>query len=115
MKNYCLALDLKDDPQLIEEYKSYHEKVWPEVIESIEASGISNMKIYLLGNRLCMLIEAEDSFSFDEKAARDKANPKVEQWEELMWKYQQALPLARLGEKWMLMDKIFDLKTQQAK
>ncbi|MCE7992688.1 MAG: L-rhamnose mutarotase [Roseivirga sp.] len=115
MKRYCLTLDLKNDPQLIEEYKTYHEKVWPEVIDSIEASGIDNMEIYLLGNRLCMLVEADDSFSFDEKAARDKDNPKVQQWEALMWKYQQALPLAQPGEKWMLMDKIFDLKSQQTK
>ncbi|GAB5522789.1 MAG: L-fucose mutarotase [Roseivirga sp.] len=109
MKKYCLTLDLKDDPQLIEEYKSYHENVWPEVIESIETSGISSMEIYLLGNRLCMLVEVEDTFSFQEKAEKDKANQKVQQWEELMWKYQQGLPLAQPGEKWMLMDKIFDL------
>lgn len=115
MKRYCLTLDLKNDPQLIEEYKAHHSRVWPEVIESIETSGIHNMEIYLQGNRLCMLVEAEDTFSFDEKAARDKANPKVQQWEELMWKYQQALPLAKPGEKWKLMDKIFDFKTQQTK
>jgi L-rhamnose mutarotase len=29
-----------------------------------------------------------------------------------MWKYQQALPMAKPGEKWLLMDKIFDLKQQ---
>lgn len=113
MKKYCLTLDLKDDPQLIEEYKTHHEKVWPEVIESIEASGISNMEIYLLGNRLCMMVEAEDSFSFVEKAAMDSNNEKVQLWEELMWKYQKALPLAQPGEKWMLMDKIFDLNQKE--
>ncbi len=113
MKKYCLTLDLKDDPQLIEEYKSHHGKVWLEVMDSIKASGISNMEIYLLGNRLCMLIEATDSFSFEQKAVMDANNQKVEQWEELMWKYQQALPLAQPGEKWMLMDKIFDLNRQK--
>lgn len=113
MKKYCLTLDLKDDPQLIEEYKAHHQKVWPEVIESIKASGISNMEIYLLGNRLCMLVEAEDSFSFEQKAAMDSNNQKVEQWEALMWKYQKELPLAQPGQKWMLMDKIFDLNQKE--
>ena len=56
-----------------------------------------------------MIMEANDSFSFERKAAMDAANPKVREWEELMWKYQQALPQAKQGEKWILMDKIFDL------
>lgn len=109
MKKYCLTLDLKNDPQLIEEYKAHHEKVWPEIIESIRVSGILKMKIYLLGNRLCMIIETEDHFSFDEKGKMDQANPKVQAWEALMWKYQQALPFAKAGEKWMLMEKVFEL------
>jgi L-rhamnose mutarotase len=31
----------------------------------------------------------------------------VQEWEALMWKYQQALPKVKPGEKWMLMDRIF--------
>lgn len=67
------------------------------------------MEIYRLGNRLFMVMETNDSFSFAEKAAMDAANPVVQEWEELMWKYQQQLPTAKAGEKWILMDKIFDL------
>jgi L-rhamnose mutarotase len=109
MKKYCLALDLKDDPQLIAEYKAYHQQVWPEIIKSIKDSGITVLDIYSVGNRMFMIIEAEDDFSFEKKAAMDTANPKVQEWEELMWKFQQALPLAKPGEKWMLMEKIFEL------
>ncbi len=109
MKRYCLALDLKDDPQLIEEYKTHHQDVWPEILESIRDSGITDMEIYLLGNRLFMIMEVEDNFSFERKSEMDQGNPKVQEWEDLMWKYQQALPLAKPGEKWMLMEKIFDL------
>ena len=109
MKRYCLALDLKDDPQLIKEYERYHKEVWPEIIESIKESGIHQMEIYRAGNRLFMIMETKDSFSFIVKSKADLANPKVQAWEQLMWKYQQALPHARQGEKWMLMEKIFDL------
>jgi L-rhamnose mutarotase len=109
MKRYCLALDLKDDPKLIKEYELYHKGVWPEIIESIKDSGIHNMEIYRAGNRLFMIMETKESFSFIVKAKADAANPKVQEWERLMWKYQQALPHASQGEKWMLMDKIFDL------
>ncbi|GGH04699.1 L-rhamnose mutarotase [Pedobacter zeae] len=109
MKRYCLALDLVDDKKLIEEYKHYHRSVWPEIKESIISSGIENMEIYLLDNRLFMIMEVNESFSFDEKAKADLANPKVQEWETLMWKFQQALPGAKPGEKWILMDQIFKL------
>jgi L-rhamnose mutarotase len=106
---YCLALDLKNDPQLIAEYEAYHKKVWPEVEVSIKNSGILSMQIYRTGNRLFMIMETNDSFSFDAKTRADAANSKVQEWETLMWKYQQALPGAQPGEKWKLMEKIFEL------
>jgi L-rhamnose mutarotase len=109
MNKYCLALDLIDDPKLIAEYEAYHRAVWPEILQSITDSGILHMEIYRTGNRLFMIMETADSFSFDHKSKSDEANPKVQDWEKLMWKYQQALPNAKPGEKWMLMDKIFSM------
>ncbi len=110
MQKYCLALDLKEDPQLMAEYKAHHQKVWPEIIQSIKESGITLLDIYNVGNRMFMIIEADDDFSFKKKAALDEGNAKVQEWEDLMWKFQQALPWAKSGEKWMLMEKIFELK-----
>jgi len=110
MKRYCLALDLNNEKQLIAEYEVHHKKVWPEIIDSIKEAGIVSMEIYRIMNRLFMIIETTDDFSFEKKAAADARNESVQKWEELMWKYQQALPIAKPGEKWMLMDKIFELK-----
>lgn len=107
MKRYCLALDLKDDPSLIAEYEAYHQRVWPEILESIKDAGIEQMEIYRINNRLFMIMEVRDDFSFEQKAAMDISNKKVQEWEELMWKYQQALPGSKPGEKWRLMDRIF--------
>lgn len=107
MPRYCL--DLKDDPTLIAEYEKYHEKIRPEIAESITSAGITQMEIYRIGNRLFMIMETTDDFSFEEKAAADAANPKVQEWENLMWHYQQALPMAKEGEKWMMMKNIFKL------
>ena len=109
MQRHCLALDLKADEGLIAEYERYHEKIWPEIAESIRASGIVALEIYRVGARLFMVLEAGDGFSFEQKAALDAANPSVQAWEDLMWRYQQALPMAKPGEKWVLMQKIFDL------
>lgn len=109
MKRYCLALDLKDDPQLITEYEAYHREVWPEIKKSILDSGITNMEIYRFGTRLFMIMETDDAFSFDRKSAMDSSNPKVQEWEQLMWKFQQPLPGSKPGEKWVVMEKIFEL------
>lgn len=106
---YCLALDLKEDPQLIAAYDEYHRSVWPEIIESIKAAGIQQLEIYRVSNRLFMILEADADFSFETKAAMDAKNEIVQQWEQTMWEYQQALPIAKSGEKWMLMEKIFSL------
>lgn len=70
------------------------------------------MEIWLTGNRLFMIMETGPDFSFEKKSASDASNPKVQEWEQLMWKYQQAIPTALPGEKWVLMKKIFDLQDQ---
>jgi L-rhamnose mutarotase len=109
MSKYCLTLDLKDDPALIAEYEKYHEAIWPEIRQSITGSGITNMEIYRHDTRLFMIMETDETFSFEKKGAMDAVNPKVQEWEELMWKYQQPLKNALKGEKWVLMNKIFQL------
>lgn len=114
MKRYCLLLDLKDDPILIAEYEAHHRQVWEEIVTSIKESGITNLEIFRSGNRLVMLIEAAETFSFEKKAAMDAQNEKVQAWETLMWKYQQALPLAKEGEKWMLASSIYHFFNDKA-
>jgi len=109
-KRYCLTLDLQDDPQLIADYKRYHEKIWPEITRSIKDSGIEDLEIHQLGTRLFMVMEVGEQFSFEAKTKSDRENPKVQEWEELMWKFQKPLPSAKPGEKWLLMDRIFKLE-----
>ncbi|MEO6453601.1 MAG: L-rhamnose mutarotase [Ginsengibacter sp.] len=109
MKRYCLALDLIDDSVLIKEYEEYHKDAWKEITASIKDAGIADMEIYRVGNRLFMIMETEDDFSLEKKKEMDSSNLKVQQWEQLMWKYQQALPTAKDGEKWILMNRIYKL------
>ncbi len=106
------ALDLKDDPALIAEYERWHrpENIWPEIVESIRAAGIDNLEIFRAGNRLVMVIDAPADFSPDAKAAADATDPRVQAWEQLMWKFQQPLPFAKPGEKWVAMGRMFSLK-----
>jgi L-rhamnose mutarotase len=109
-RRYCLTLDLKNDPNLIAEYKRYHERIWPEISQSIKDSGIQDMEIYLLGTRMFMIMEVTEGFSFEAKADADRNNPKVQEWENLMWRFQQGLPGAKSGEKWLPMERVFKLE-----
>jgi L-rhamnose mutarotase len=109
MKTYCLALDLVNDPALIEQYEQHHKKIWPEITASIKDSGIHEMKIYRVENRLMMIIQTDETFSFEEKAKKDESNPRVTAWERLMWNYQKSIPGSKAGEKWRRMELIFDL------
>tara|TARA_B100000929_G_C15327621_1_gene359489 strand:+ start:200 stop:559 length:360 start_codon:yes stop_codon:yes gene_type:complete len=112
IKKYCLALDLDNDAEKIAAYKQHHSKVWPEINQSLLDSGINHAEIYNTGNRLFMILEVDEEFSFEKKSKMDTQNPKVQEWETLMWTFQQALPNSKDGAKWVLMDKIYDLKTQ---
>ena len=111
MKTYALALDLRNDAQLIAEYERLHRNVAHEIQQSIKDAGITRMDIYRFADRLFMIIEANDDFSFAEKAAADKVNPHVQAWERLTWKFQKTIPGSNPGEKWVVMDKIFELST----
>ncbi len=106
---YCFALDLIDDPILIEEYEKYHEAVWPDILQSLKDSGIVDMEIYRVLNRLFMIIEGDASFSFERKMEMDRKNPRVEEWEKLMWGYQQGLLGLPPGGKWMPAKMVFKL------
>jgi L-rhamnose mutarotase len=108
-QRHCFALDLKNDPELVAEYERYHQQVWPGILESIRDAGIELLEIYRVEQRLFMIMEVSESFSFERKQSMDDANALVQEWEALMWKYQQALPSAAPGQKWMPMKKIFQL------
>jgi L-rhamnose mutarotase len=112
MPRHCLTLDLQDDPAKIAEYKRHHEKIWPEIRDSLFDSGVTNMEIYLHGTRMFMIIDVTDDFSFERKASMDAANPKVLEWEALMGKFQAVPAGANPVRRWAAMEKVFDLATQ---
>jgi len=110
MKQYAMTVDLKDDASLIEKYKAHHQAVWPEVVESLKAVGILEMKIYLLGRRMFMVMDTVDDFDPDVDFARYLTlNPRCQEWEDLMDDFQQKVQEAQPDEKWARMERVFDL------
>lgn len=107
-ERYYFALDLVDDESRIAEYEAHHQNMWPEVLDSFRRAGIENLELYRTGNRLMMMLETNEQFSFEKKKAIDEADAVVQQWEKLMSGYQQSLPWSK-GEKWVLMQPIYKL------
>jgi len=105
---YCQVLDLKDSAALIAEYDAYHQAVWPEVLNHLRSAGVEDMTIWRYQNRLVMLLEAGENFSFERLAAMEANSPKVQEWEQLMWRFQCALPGSKEG-KWKLSKELFKL------
>lgn len=110
-KRFCQTLDLKNEPELIAAYKKLHEEghVWREILNGIKEVGILEMEIYLLGNRLFMIVETPEDFNWDESMAKLAKLPKQEDWEALTGKYQKTEDGATSSEKWQLMERIFHL------
>lgn len=107
----CYALDLKNDPALIAAYEEWHRAVWPEVLEHLKQQGIRSCSIHRAGNRLFMIVESDTGAATDGGGA--PLPPRVQEWEDLMATYQQPLPFATPGEKWVRMDRIFNWPTPQ--
>jgi L-rhamnose mutarotase len=111
MTRLLYALDLQDNPVLIDEYDRWHQadRVWPDILQSLRAAGIEAAEIFRTGNRLVLVMDVSAQFDPAAKAAADAADTRVQTWETLMWKYQKALPWAQPGEKWVQMRRIFSL------
>lgn len=113
INRYCLALDLKDDAALIAQYEAHHRRIWPEIATHLRAQGVTGMEIYRLGTRMTMIMETDpalyDAATMAQAVSKD---PKVQEWETLMWQFQAPTPWTPQGEKWVPMTKIFDLAAQ---
>ena len=111
VKRFCQTLDLKENPELIAEYRRRHSEgeAWSEIIEGIRQVGILEMEIYLVGTRLFMIVETPLDFDWDSAMARLATLPRQQEWEDYMSEFQAAEKGASSNEKWRMMERIFHL------
>lgn len=115
MKEIAFALDLRDDPEIIEEYVNWHRKVWPEITRGMAAYKVLSQNIYLIGNRLFMVLNVEDDFDYrvDFKHYLEET-PRAKDWDKIMRGYQQPVPWAQDGDWWASMERVYDLNQRLA-
>ena len=111
VKRYVQTMDLKDDPELIAEYKRRHrqEEAWPEIMAGIREVGILDMQIFILGTRLVMIVETPVEFDWECAMARLATLPRQQEWEDYMAIFQQCAEGATSDEKWQMMERMFYL------
>ena len=111
VKRYCQTLSLKENPELIAEYKKRHrqENAWPEILAGIKEVGILEMEIYILGSQLFMIVETPLDFDWETAMKRLSTLPRQQEWEDYMSIFQQAAEGASSAEKWQLMERMFKL------
>lgn len=110
-KRYVQILELRDDPDMIREYRKCHseEYNWKEIRDGIREVGILEMEIYLLGTKLVMVLEVPQDFDWDESFARLATLPRQTEWEAFVAKFQRCDANAKSDEKWQQMERIFYL------
>jgi L-rhamnose mutarotase len=108
MKSYAKTILLKNDPEKIAEYRRHHDHIWSEVVASFRKVGVLDMRIWLIGNRLFMVMDTEDDFDPDTSLEKYvQLDPRNDQWENLMASYQEPVPEARPGEHWADLELVF--------
>lgn len=110
-KRYCQYLELRNDPELIREYKHWHspEHRWPEIPEGIRSVGILDMEIYLIEDKLVMIVETPLDFEWDKAFGELAGLNRQAEWEDFMSRFQLVKPGQNSAEKWQLMERIFTL------
>ncbi len=111
-QRFCLALDLAEDESSIAEYQRLHQRIWPDIAAHLRGQGVLDMQIWRLGTRLFMVMETAPGFSADAMDKASAANPRVQEWEALMWRFQRPTPWTEPGNKWQPMERIFSLVEQ---
>ena len=111
VKRYCQTLDLRDNPELVAEYRRRHSRgeAWPEVMEGIRQVGILEMELYIIGTRLFMIVETPLDFDWDTAMARLATLPRQQEWEDYMSVLQMSAPGVTSAQKWRLMERMFYL------
>jgi L-rhamnose mutarotase len=110
-KRYCKTLSLKDDTQLIEDYKKVHAPgaAWPEITQGMKDVGIIDMEIYISGTRLFMIMDTVVNFDHEKAMAELATKPRQGEWEAYVSRFQQTSAEATADEKWQLMERIYKL------
>jgi len=108
---FCKTLTLKDDQQLIADYKKVHSpgETWPEITQGMREVGILNMEIYLFGTRLFMIMDTVPDFDHEQAMKVLATKPRQSEWEAYVSRFQNTSAEATADDKWQVMECIYEM------
>jgi L-rhamnose mutarotase len=104
MKRFGQVIGVK--AETFAEYVEYHAAVWPEILGMITECNISNYSIFHKDGLLFAYFEYVGD-DFDADMAKMAADPKTQEWWDIMMPMQSPLETRAEGEWWATMDEVF--------
>lgn len=104
MKRFGQVIGVK--PEHFEEYARLHADVWPDVLDMIRECNIRNYSIFHRGNLLFAYFEYVGD-DFEKDMQKMAADPKTQEWWDVVMPMQAPLENRQEGEWWANMDEVF--------
>jgi hypothetical protein len=108
--NILLTANLVTDEKLQKEYLDYHAtqfEKWPEVARGFCNAGFQRLLVYRSGRQLMLVISIPKGKSLDELNPKTtENNPRMDEWNSIMKKYQEGIEGTKTGETWVLLKKL---------
>lgn len=105
--NIILTADLVADAQLAQEYMDHHKtqfEKWPEITSGFCNASFQQLLLYRNGRQLMLVISIPKGESLDKLNPKTtENNPRVNEWNAMMKKYQQGIAGTKPGEVWVLL------------
>ncbi|WP_281635496.1 L-rhamnose mutarotase [Flavobacterium marginilacus] len=109
-ENIILTANLVDDPKMQKEYVDYHAtqfEKWPEIAKGFCNADFQQLQVFKNGRQLMLIISIPKGESLDKLNPKTtENNPRVNDWNNLMKKYQTGIEGTKPDETWIFLNKI---------
>lgn len=109
-KHYILTANLTKDKALQQEYMEYHRtqfEEWPEVAQGFCNADFQQLLLYRNGRQLMLVISIPANKTLDQLNSKTtENNPRMDEWNAIMGKYQEGIEGTFPGEKWVFLNNI---------
>lgn len=113
-ENIVLTANLVADEKLQKEYVDYHTtqfEKWPEIAKGFCNADFQQLQVFKNGRQLILVISIPKGENLDKLNPKTmENNPRVDDWNDLMKKYQTGIEDAKPGETWIFLKKIEEKK-----
>ena len=86
----------------LQQYLTYHKKVWPQVEESFKKAGYRKIALYQFQHLVVMTIQVPEGADMDKMGKiAESYDPRCADWNRLMSSYQVGVDGTQPGVKWV--------------